>query len=278
MASRKRKTINIKRVTTRSVGGDGIKKYITQSFVIDSTNESFMMENEERLQRLVDNFWGLDKDLTDRQYEISLMSEEDRRSMVQEYCLRMLKQHRQWDEEFLHEKAMKESMDREDKVQQRLDHLRLINSPYPVDEILQVIWNLEDAEPAPLLPNIATLSLNSLYSLPADAAHRKDLMEGGNLDASLSSLESVRMPLHLDGLQRSREIVDQAKANMKQVLKEIYSTSKAQKGLSAEGSQNFMSLQGNRAESSSSTNAKTEQGKRTFLFDRSLSFFLSFLG
>lgn len=226
MASRKRKTINIKRVTTRSVGGQGIQKYINASGILDCGIEQEMMENEERLQRLVDNFWGLDKDLKDRQWEISLMGAEDKLSMMQEYCLRMELLHKTWDHEFYREQRRKEELEREEKVNQRLEHLRLINSPYPVEEVLHVIWNLKDAEPAPLMPNIATLSLNSLYSQPTEHVLQKELMEGGELDGSMSSLEATRMPLHLEGLQRSREIVDQAKASMKNALKDIYSATK----------------------------------------------------
>lgn len=223
MSGRKRKTINIKRVTTRSVTGPGMIQKFLSGTNVDSTTEQSLMESEEYMQRREDNFWGLDKDLKDRQQEIGLMNEEDRLSMMLEYYYRMMKQHRLWDADYFEEQKWKESYVREEIVQQRLEHLRLVNSPYPVEEVIHHIWHLEDAEAAPLLPNIASLSLNSLYSMPNES---KVGQADELLDPSMLSLESVRMPLHLEGLQRSREIVDQARASMKQALKDIHSTSK----------------------------------------------------
>ncbi|RYH28851.1 hypothetical protein EON65_10620 [archaeon] len=225
---RKRKTLNVKRVTTRSIGG--LPKFLTS--VGDSmptsalVSEGFIMEREEKLQRLVDNFWGLDKDLRDRIHEQEEMSMEDRLSMLCESTQRMIRQQQKWEEEFVVEQKLREENDREDRVQQRLHHLRLINSPVPVEEVLTAIWGLDDHQHTPLLPNIASLSLNSLYCAP----NVKKMLEEGQTseahgDPSLLSLESVRMPLHLEGLQRSREIIDQARNNIKVALKEIYTSS-----------------------------------------------------
>jgi hypothetical protein len=194
---------------------------------MNSMSEESLMEREEKLKRLVDNFWGLDKDLNDRLAEQEKMAFEDSRSKTYEAMQRMIRQHEKWDQEFFEEQKMKEEQEREARIQQRLDHLRLVNSPMPIEEVLNSIWRLDEAEGHPLLHNIASLSLNSLYS----STNMKKLvgesqMGDVNADPSQLSLESVRMSLHLEGLQRSKEIIDQTRNNIRAALKGIYSDSK----------------------------------------------------
>eukprot|EP01039_Chlorochromonas_danica_P000065 gene65-71_t len=250
MASRKRKTINIKRVTTRSIGNGLVQKMLNPAS-IDNTMELQLMEHEERQQRQLDNFWGLDKDQHDRLSEIHAMNLEDQSSMKLEYLLRLIHLHQQWDNDFIQEENIKIKLEKEKCNQQRCKHLELIHSPCAIEEVLQELWNLQDdIETTPLLPHIASLTLNSIYAstvnnnsnntqvVDSNSHHIKNMKNSNNmnnmnnmdnddmeLDPSMLSLDSIRMPLHLQGLQRSREIIDQARLNIKQLMKDIYNTS-----------------------------------------------------
>jgi hypothetical protein len=229
MSSRKRKTQQAtKRSTARSIV-NAVKFFSnlgsSELHELGTDEETFRMQRQEALQRQVDNFWGLDKDLKDRNREISFMYSEDLLSRHVERDIKILAQHRRWDHEFQIEDKLKQQREKDRHAYMRVDHLRLINSPISVEDLLQSIWHLNSATAVPILPQIASLSLatNSVANIqgPPDAAASLAQLE--HMQESIATLGSMRMSLHLEGLQQTREIINQASGEFKQVLKDLKS-------------------------------------------------------
>lgn len=225
-SSRKRKTQATKRSTARSIV-NAVKFFsnvnASEQHELGTDEETFRMQRQEALQRQVDNFWGLDKDLKDRNREIALMAAEDQLSRHVERDIKILAQHRLWDYEFQLEEKMRSQREKDRRAYMRVDHLRLINSPVSVEDLLHTIWHLDPEQSVPILPQIASLSLatNSVANLQGmtDAAASQAQLE--HMQESIATLGSMRMSLHLEGLQQTREIINQASGEFKQVLKDL---------------------------------------------------------
>jgi hypothetical protein len=235
---RKRKTQVIKRVTTRSIAN--VVKIITAAGAFELPNkdeETYRMERQEWLQRQVDDFWGIDKDLKERNQEILLMSVEDRLSQHVERDIQILAMQRIWDLEFAEEEQRKLQREHDFRAFSRVEHLRMVNSPYSVEELLESIWHYEHSGANPILPQIASLNMatwnmtnNNINQIPrnnnnnpttADPSTTTNNNHNNNnappqplqwdveaLKESAMSISSMRMSLHLEGLQKTREILD----------------------------------------------------------------------
>jgi len=251
---RRKKQFSVKRVTTRSI--TNLAK-IAPSFygALSKSVEISLMEREEWEQRLVDNFWGLDKDLKDRNAEISMMHAEDILSSELEWRERVLIQHHIWDEEYVEQEEMKEKILEEKRAQQRTEHLKIVNSPLPVEDLLHHIWNTDSEDYQRLIPQVATLT-DSIMMMSSSLTNSPIPGNGGGLSNSFaggsvsltgtnsgslnntsttqqqqqqqqqqqSLLENMKMSVHMEGLQRGREILDSAKGHYRKILKELKMT------------------------------------------------------
>ncbi len=65
-----------------------------------------------------------------------------------------------WDMEWEEEENWRKSRERERRAQFRSDHLRLLNSPLAVEDLLKNIWQSGSADTSPLLPQIASLNIS----------------------------------------------------------------------------------------------------------------------
>ncbi len=254
----KRKTGLVKRAITKSIAqssGNNPARVAHGDGYMDLPEE-ILMAREEQEQTMIDKFWGIDKDLKDRNVEVTQMTKEDALSRQMETRLHIQHLHRIWDDEFvLHENYMKR-LEKERKARERIEHLRLINSPLSMEEVLQEIWNIDPAQhqqsraasrggpglygegsnvmigEGSYMDNDQILNNNSLSI--AELANQQVANNSmgaappGFENFSLS-LEPMRMSLHLEGLQRGREIVDNAAGQYRQLLKEI----KANNGVAA---------------------------------------------
>ncbi len=228
-----RKSAIIKRVVARSISNSGMSKFVpTFGSGLNNTAELSLMAREEWEQRLVDNFWGLDKDLRDRNQEIAIMTEEDYHSRKFEQRLRIERLHALWDEEYFRQQELERFIQRQNKSVIRTDHLKLINSPIPVEDIFHVLWAPTTSDHqqhlfiqekiAPTLKDTARIGLNGTGNFSSlDGGGSSSNGAGGGGGGATSSLDSVHMSLHLEGLQRSREILDNAKTSYRKVIKEL---------------------------------------------------------
>jgi hypothetical protein len=223
-----RKSAIIKRVVTRSVSQTS--KFVpTFGSGLNNVAELSLMAREEWEQRLVDNFWGLDKDLKDRNQEIGLMTYEDRRSSYSERQLRINQLYELWDQEFHGYEHQRKMYERHTTSIERTDHLKLINSPIAVEDIIKSLWNNHGSNQENDINDMIPTSLRE-NSRASSSLHYGSAVEGGGGaggvippgSASLaSSLDSLHMSVHLEGLQRSREILDNAKTSYRKVIKEL---------------------------------------------------------
>lgn len=255
----KRKGTNlVKRAITKSIAqssGNNPNRFVHGDGQFIDLPEEILMAREEQEQTMIDKFWGIDKDLKDRNVEITQMMKEDSLSRQMETRLHIQNLHRIWDDEFvIHETYMKR-LERERQARQRIDHLRLINSPLSMEEVLQEIWNID---PQTRVPSRGPATGGGVYGegsnvMIGEGSYMDNDPNGMNFNglsiAELTnsqevinnsmnmglaqpgfenfslSLEPMRMSLHLEGLQRGREIVDNAAGQYKQLLKEIKTNS-----------------------------------------------------
>lgn len=183
------------------------------------------MERQEFLQRQVDNFWGLDKDLKDRNQEIAQMHAEDRLSRHVERDIKILAQQKIWDAEFAADERYRIQREKDRRAYMRVDHLRLVNSPLSVEELLHNIWNLDPEDSVAILPQIASLSLatNAVANVNGSLGYGNSNVNNSLefLQESIASMGSMRMSLHLEGLQQTREIINQASGEFRAMLKDL---------------------------------------------------------
>lgn len=212
---RKRKTLNLKRVAARSVIG-------TPKFIANNANislpENTLMAKEEWEQRLVDNFWGIDKDLHDRSEEQTLMAKEEILSTIMHKEINLLSQQKLWDREVLDKESLYRDLDYENRVQQRIDHLKLLNSPLSVEEVLNILWNgnVENDGLGSVLSNIPSITEFDSSRVSNNPEMSQTISAPDQLN-----LDPMRVSLHMEGLQRSKEILDYARGQYRQVLKEL---------------------------------------------------------
>lgn len=144
MLRKNRKSINTKKVTTKSVVGTN--KYANHSTEpITWEAELQMMLQEEILQTKVDNFWGLDKDHDDRQRERLLMGKEEQESMFQELVHKTLRQQLQWDIELQQEKKEQEEFLIYKKLSGMQLYLDMLYNSTSSDDFVNFVWSSESS-------------------------------------------------------------------------------------------------------------------------------------
>ena len=222
------KTVALKRITAKAV--TGVPKFFgVLNDPLGNQIENQLMQKEEAEQRRVDRFWGQDKDLFDRELENISMGIEDEASLRNEEQYKIIALHRRWDEEFhrhqwIENKALAVSRERE-----RKEHLVLVTALQSSEDVVRCVWNNrapEDAGGDPVGLEDSKSRVFATHHHPgrgATAGESAFDAAGGSSSTFFapSSLEAIHMSVHLDGLQKSRAIVDKASFEFKQTLRRI---------------------------------------------------------
>jgi hypothetical protein len=208
---RKRKTVVAKRVTPKVMTG------IPKSFGIlndplGNQMESKLMEKEEAEQRRCDRFWGQDKDLHDREIERKLMAEEDACSLKTEKWHETVAIQKRWDEEYQRNVWFENRSEAKYKEIERREYLKFVNSSLSSEEVIGFVWGHKGGG--------ASLQSNQQESQGLVFSDLSAI--GKEVALSLpSAVGALHMSIHLDGLQQSRAIVDEASTAFKQTLRRI---------------------------------------------------------
>jgi hypothetical protein len=174
--------------------------------------ESKLMEKEEAEQRRCDRFWGQDKDLHDREIERKLMAEEDACSLKTEKWHETVAIQRRWDEEYQRNVWFENRSEAKYKEIERREYLKFISSSLSSDEVIGFVWGKKSGS--------ASIQSNQHESQGLVFSDLSAI--GKEVALSLpSAVGALHMSIHLDGLQQSRAIVDEASTAFKQTLRRI---------------------------------------------------------
>lgn len=169
--------------------------------------EAVLMGKEEHDQRRQDRFWGLDKDSQDRIAERASMGQEDLLSQQNELFCKQTDLQRKWDREF-HRKVLLENRAKAlQKEEERQQYLKFLSFAESSEEVISRVWNpLSLEQPSPAFHPATSQSTigESTLSLP-----------------NASSL--VGTSVHVDGLQKSRAIVNEAAFSYRETLRKLNS-------------------------------------------------------
>ena len=215
---RKRKTVVAKRVTPKVMTGIP-KLFGILNDPLGNQIESKLMEKEEAEQRRSDRFWGQDKDLHDRELERFLMAEEDAASLKNEKWYETVELHNRWDEEYQRNLWFENRSQAKYKEIERREYLKFVNSSLSSDEVINFVWDKRFGGAGAADGNGNGSNQQGLVFSDLSAI-------GKEVSLSLpSAVGALHMSVHLEGLQRSRAVVDAASATFKQALRRINSQS-----------------------------------------------------
>jgi hypothetical protein len=173
--------------------------------------EAKLMAKEEMEQRKCDRFWGQDKDQHDREIERKLMAEEDENSMANEKWNETVAIHERWDEEYQRNLWFENRSEAKYKEIERREYLKFVKSSLSSEEVIDFVWGTSSRAPrdgsqqgsqALVFSDLSAIGKEVALSLP-------------------STVGALHMSIHLDGLQQSRAIVDEASTAFKQTLRRI---------------------------------------------------------
>lgn len=106
------------------------------------TETQNMMYAEVEQCHMGDRFWGLDRDMEDRQNENGAMMLEEKISRKMEFHFLTTAKHRQWDNELQEQKFYRSRVGEHQKDMERQQHMKLLNNPsVSTDELISMIWN-----------------------------------------------------------------------------------------------------------------------------------------
>ena len=207
---RKRKTVVAKRITPKVMTGIP-KTFGILNDPLGNQIESKLMEKEETEQRKCDRFWGQDKDLQDRSAERHSMATEDASSLSYEKWLETMEIHKMWDEEFQRNLWFENRSQAKYREIERREYLKFVNSSLSSEEVINFVWGSASRNPT---SDVSQSQQGLVFS---------DLSAiGKEVALSLpSAVGALHMSIHLDGLQQSRAIVDEASTAFKQTLRRI---------------------------------------------------------
>jgi len=101
-----------------------------------------MMYAEVEQCHMGDRFWGLDRDMEDRQNENNAMMLEETISRKLEFLHHTAAKHRQWDKEFEEQKFYRSRLSEHHKEMERQHHMKFLTNPsVSTDELIAMIWN-----------------------------------------------------------------------------------------------------------------------------------------
>jgi hypothetical protein len=165
---------------------------ISEVISFEETN----MRLAESEQRLIDNFWGLDKEAKDSKKESFLMYQEDILSCHNEAVWKKEKLFEMWGNEEKRKAEEDEliSAVREDKA--RYEYMKMLHSTMTSGDIIRFQWPTRDS-----INNDGEVNISNALNSPEDL----NKGEGSILGFDLHEVPMTSI-VHLEGLQKSRMI------------------------------------------------------------------------